>query len=78
MDERLLRYRTLQTIMLTAVIVLGYLVKWQTELITVVSVILLIVYLIAGILLMKALFDLRKCLQTDSDSNDEDVDTEET
>lgn len=78
LDERLLRYRTLQTIMLTAVIVLGYLVKWQTELITVVSVILLIVYLIAGILLMKALFDLRKCLQSDSDSNDEDVDTEET
>ena len=65
LDEKLLRYRTLQTIMLTAVIVLGYLIKWQEALVTVVSVGMIIIYLVAGILLMKALFDLRRSLSAD-------------
>ena len=65
LDKKLLRYRTLQTIMLTAVIIIGYLSKWLPELVTLVSIGMIIVYLIAGILLMKALFDLRRCLPID-------------
>ena len=76
-DAKLLRYRTMQTVMLTAVIILGYLAKWQTELVTVISVGMIIVYLIVTVLLMKALFDLRRCLRMDNDSDEEDSDTEE-
>ena len=72
-------YRTLQTVMLTAVIIIGYLTKWQPELVTVVSIGMIIIYLIAGILLMKALFDLRRSISSDSDFDDADadIDTEE-
>ncbi|MBQ3255862.1 MAG: hypothetical protein IJA67_00400 [Oscillospiraceae bacterium] len=77
LDAKLLRYRTMQTVMLTAVIILGYLAKWQTELVTVISVGMIIVYLIVTVLLMKALFDLRRCLRMDNDSDEEDSDTEE-
>ena len=76
-DAKLLRYRTMQTVMLTAVIILGYLAKWQTELVTVISVGMIVVYLIVAVLLMKALFDLRRDISIDSDSNDTDMDTEE-
>ena len=76
-DAKLLRYRTMQTVMLTAVIVLGYLAKWQAELVTFVSVGMIIAYLIVAILLMKTLFDLRRDISIDSDSNDTDMDTEE-
>ena len=76
-DAKLLRYRTMQTVMITAVIILGYLAKWQTELVTVISVGMIIVYLIVAVLLMKALFDLRRDISIDSDSNDTDMDTEE-
>lgn len=75
-DARLLRYRTMQTVMLTAVIILGYLAKWQTELVTVISVGMIIVYLIVAILLMKTLFDLRRDISIDSDSDDTDMDTD--
>lgn len=75
-DAKLLRYRTMQTVMLTAVIILGYLAKWQTELVTVISVGMIIVYLIVAVLLMKALFDLRRDISIDSDSNDTDMDTD--
>ena len=79
MDAKLLRYRTLQTVMLTAVIIVGYLAKWLPELVTVVSIGMIIIYLIAGILLMKALFDLRRSISSNSDSDDADadIDTEE-
>ena len=65
--------------MLTAVIIVGYLAKWLPELVTVVSIGMIIIYLIAGILLMKALFDLRRSISSDSDSNntDTDIETEE-
>ncbi|MGM9596705.1 MAG: hypothetical protein ACI3XO_02710 [Eubacteriales bacterium] len=65
LDKKLLRYRTLQTVMLTAVIILGYLAKWLDGFGMLMSIVMLIGYLIAGILLMKALFDLRRCLPTD-------------
>ena len=79
LDAKLLRYRTLQTVMLTAVIIIGYLTKWMPELVTVVSIGMIIIYLIVGILLMKALFDLRRSISSDSDSDDADadIDTEE-
>ena len=76
-DAKLLRYRTMQTVMLTAVIVLGYLAKWQVEIVTFVSVGMIIAYLIVAILLMKTLFDLRRDISIDFDSNDTDMDTEE-
>ena len=65
--------------MLTAVIIVGYLAKWLPELVTVVSIGMIIIYLIAGILLMKALSDLRRSISSDSDSNntDTDIETEE-
>lgn len=75
-DTKLLRYRTMQTVMLTAVIVLGYLAKWQAELVTFVSVGMIIAYLIVAILLMKTLFDLRRDISSDSDSDDTDMDTD--
>ena len=61
-DAKLLRYRTLQTVMLTAVLIITHLHPWLSEVWTYISVVMLIVYLIAGICLMKALFDLRRCL----------------
>lgn len=64
-DAKLLRYRTLQTVMLTAITIITNLYPWLSEFWAVISILLLIVYLIAGICLMKALFDLRKCLPTD-------------
>ena len=75
-DAKLLRYRTMQTVMLTAVIILGYLAKWQTELVTVISVGMIIVYLRVAVLLMKALLDLRRDISIDSDSDDTDMDTD--
>ena len=68
LDEKLLRYRTFQTIMLTAVILLSYLAKWLDGFGTFVSICMIIVYLIVGILLMRALFGLRKCFVTELDS----------
>ncbi len=65
LDEKLLHYRTMQTVLLTSVIIIGYLSKWLGDLAAVTSVIMIVAYLIAGVLLMKALFDLRRCLPTD-------------
>ena len=76
LDAKLLRYCTLQTVMLTAVIIIGYLAKWMPELATVVSIGMIIIYLFVGILLMKALFDLRRSISSDSDSYSDDEDTD--
>lgn len=64
-DAKLLRYRTLQTVMLTALTIITQLHPWLSEIWTYISAVMLIVYFIAGICLMKALFDLRKCLPAD-------------
>ena len=66
LDAKLLRYRTLQTVMLSAIEVIICFQPWLSEAWTVISICMLIVYLIAGICLMKALFDLRKCLPTNT------------
>lgn len=63
-DAKLLRYRTLLTVMLTAIEIIIGLHTWLSEVWTHISAIMLIAYLVAGICLMKALFDLRKCLPT--------------
>lgn len=63
-DAKLLRYRTLQTVMLTVITIITNLYPWLSEIWTYISVVLMIIYVIAGICLMKALFDLRKCLPT--------------
>lgn len=61
LDAKLLRYRTLQTLMLTAIEIIICFQPWFSAIWTVISFCMLLVYVIAGICLMKALFDLRKC-----------------
>lgn len=57
---RLRRCRTAQTVMLTAMVALGYLAPWIGGAWAVVSVVIAIAYVIVGIVLIKALFDLRR------------------
>ncbi|MDD7740572.1 MAG: hypothetical protein SOT28_01090 [Fusicatenibacter sp.] len=64
LDAKLLRYRTLQTVMLTAIEIVICFQPWLSEVWTSLSVCMMVIYLIAGICLMKALFDLRGCLAT--------------
>lgn len=63
-DAKLLRYRTWQTFMLTAITIITLLHPWLSVIWIYISVVMMIVYLIAGICLMKALYDLRKFLPT--------------
>lgn len=63
-DAKLLRYRTLQTVMLTAITIITQLRPWMAGAWLYISVVMLIVYIIVCICLMKALFELRKCLPT--------------
>lgn len=67
-DAKLLRYRTVQTVMLTAITIITKLYPGASDVLTVIFVVLLIIYLIACISLMKALFDLRKCLPANEES----------
>jgi len=70
-DAKLLRYRTVQTVMLTIVSVIDALRPWRSEFWGVISVFLMIIYLIVGVALMKVLFDFRKSIttvETQSDS----------
>lgn len=68
-DAKLLRYRTLQTVMLTAITIISTLYSWLSEIWAFVSIVMMLIYLVAGICLMKALFDLRKCLPTNEETN---------
>ena len=61
-DKTLLRYRTFQTVMLTAVYVIQFFSPWMSEVWTAISVCTAIVYIIAGVLVMKTLLGLRRCL----------------
>lgn len=63
LDGELLRYRTVQTVMLTALIVIGHFFEWLGNFGTVASVLAVIVYLVVGIALMKVLFEFRRCLR---------------
>ena len=70
MDKKLLRYRTVQTLILTAMVVIGHFARWLDGVGVLVSASMAIVYLVVGILLMKALFDLRRCLPSDTVEED--------
>ena len=63
-DKTLLRYRTFQTVMLTVVYVIQFFSPWMSEVWTAISVCTAIVYIIAGVLVMKTLLGLRRCLLT--------------
>lgn len=63
LDEELLRYRTVQTVVLTALIVIGQFSEWLGNFGTVASVLAVIVYLVMGFALMKVLFELRRCMR---------------
>lgn len=62
MDAKLLKYRTLQTVMITGIRIISCFSVWFESLWSFVSGCMAVVYLIAGVCLMKALFDLRRCL----------------
>lgn len=62
LDRKLLKYRTLQTLMITALWIVGYFSKWLSEYGALISGGMGVVYVIAGVCLMKALFDLRRSL----------------
>ena len=62
-DIKLMRYRTVQTVILTAVIAIGYFYEWLGEFGAVVSLLAVVVYLVLAIALMKVLFALRRCLK---------------
>ena len=62
LDKRILHCRTFQTVMLTVVIILNHLASIFAEIEMFISIICIgILYLIAGFILMKTLFDLRSC-----------------
>ena len=63
-DTKLKRCRTLQTVLLTAVIIIGEITDYVGAYALFTSVPIVIVYIIAGILMIKALLDFRKCLRT--------------
>lgn len=62
LDSKLLRYRTLQTIMITAIWILTYFDHWFGAYSGLISGGMVVVYVIAGICLMKAIFELRRSL----------------
>ena len=59
-DRKLLKYRTMQTILFTVMMVLSYLSTLFGEIWAYISIAIGAVYLIAGLCMMAALFDLRK------------------
>ena len=65
LDHKLLRYRTLQTLMITALWAITYFSDWFGDYWSLISGGMGVVYVIAGICLMKALFDLRRNLATE-------------
>lgn len=64
LDAKLLGYRTWQTIILTGIMIITYFSPWLKEAWGIVSVVMAIIYVILGVCLMRALFELRRCLQT--------------
>ncbi len=66
-DKKLLKYRTIQTVMLTISLVITRFALIFNEFWIYISGALAIVIMVVCILLMKALFDLRKCLRTDDE-----------
>lgn len=71
LDRRILNCRTFQTIMLTAAIILLYLTNPNNTAGIYISIGIAILYLIAGLIMMATLFDLRKCFATDEEEETE-------
>ena len=72
LDRTILNCRTFQTIMLTAAIILLYLTNPTGILGIYTSIGVAILYLIAGIVLMKTLFDLRRCFTPETEEEAEE------
>lgn len=66
-DKKLLKYRTMQTIMLTVFLAISNFIPFFEEIGTYISFGLAIIYIVVCICIMKALFDLRKCLRKDDE-----------
>lgn len=62
LDRKLLKYRTLQTLMITAIWVLNYFDHWFEDYWGLISGGMGVVYVIAGVCLMRAIFVLRRSL----------------
>lgn len=75
-DTRLLKYRTLQTVMLTVIMILTSLSSVFTEAWAYISIVIAIAYIIVGICLMRALFKLRRCLPTENITEQTENETE--
>lgn len=69
LEGRLLRCRTLQTLMLTTICLLSAAPPWLPELWMPLSILSAVAYLIAGIILMHALFRLKRSLRTSPQAN---------
>lgn len=67
-DKKLLKYRTMQTIMLTVFLAISNFIPFFEEIGTYISLGLAIIYIVVCICIMKALFDLRKCLRKDDEA----------
>lgn len=61
LDGQLFLYRTLQTILITGITLISCFSSWLGEVMVYVSGLMAILYLIAGVCLMAALFQLRRC-----------------
>ncbi len=72
LDRSILNCRTFQTIMLTAAIILLYLTNPNNIVGAYTSIGVAILYLIAGIVLMKTLFDLRRCFTPETEEEAEE------
>lgn len=67
-DKKLLKYRTMQTIMLTVFLAISNFIPFFEEIGTYISLGLAIIYIVVCICIMKALFDLRKGLRKDDEA----------
>lgn len=63
MDTKLLTCRTWQTVILTGATILTTMSSWLSEVWGYALIVIGVVYLVFGICLIKALFDLRRCVQ---------------
>lgn len=66
-DKKLLKYRTMQTIMLTVFLAISNFIPFFEEIGAYISLGLAIIYIVVCICIMKALFNLRKCLRKDDE-----------
>lgn len=75
-DLKLLKYRTIQTVMLTVIMILTCFSSILTEAWAYISLAIAIAYIIVGICLMRALFKLRRCLPTENITEQTENETE--